>query len=192
MFCLCQKLGSAGGTGEFNSGSMLLTIFTENREACVEICNFALFSIFNTAFYLNPHLLPVAYTHSDVSSLGTRRQMRFRHSCQLENRGVDKKITANTPMQRRVLGPVKKVYGCRLARFCVCSQNQGQQVGPLFEKTSVTGTIRARHLVHLGGSDSAPGAVANTTSRARSYIKKKKKGPFRVRRRVRTRALQRC
>jgi hypothetical protein len=151
-----------------------------------------IFSLFDKAFYLNCHLLPVAYPPNVLSNPGDRRQMSVRHSCALENREVDEKITANIPMQRRVVGPVKKVYGCRLARFCVCSQNQGQQVGPAFEKTSVTGTIRARGLVHLGACDSVPGAVANTASRAKSYMKKKKKGGFHVRRRVRTRALQRC
>jgi hypothetical protein len=134
----------------------------------------------------------VKYNHNLLSNPGDHRQMSVRHSCALENREVDEKITANRPMQPRVLGPVKKVYGCRLARFCVCSQNQGQQVGPLFEKTSITGTIRARGLVHLSACDSVPGAVANTASRARSYIKKKKKGPFRVRRRVRTLVLWHC
>jgi hypothetical protein len=183
-----QQLGNALETELLGSEVTISTIVTENIEPRVKVHQNMIFSIFDKAFYLNCHLLPVAYPPNVLSNPGDRRQMSVRHSCALENREVDEKITANIPMQRRVVGPVKKVYGCRLARFCVCSQNQGQQVGPAFEKTSVTGTIRARGLVHLGACDSVPGAVANTASRAKSYMKKKKKGGFHVRRRVRTRA----
>jgi hypothetical protein len=48
----------------------------------------------------------------------------------------------------------------------------------VFEKTRVAGHHTTRRLMHIGPHDSVPGAVANTAPRARSRLKKKKKGVF--------------
>jgi hypothetical protein len=169
-----------------------LTIIIENRDVCINIRKNTVFSIFNTQCYLNPHLLPVTYPHNVLSNPGTHRQMRFRHSCLLENVKVSNKMVANRPMQRRVLGPVKKVCRCHSPRFCGRSQNERRQVGPVSEKISVAGTPTSRRLMHLGAYDSIPGVVANTAPRATSDFRKKKKGTFRVCRRVRARAFWHC
>jgi hypothetical protein len=99
-------------------------ITIKNREPRVKVGQNTMFSVCDKAFYLNRRLWPVAYPHKVLPNPGSRRQMSVRHSHALENFQVDKKIVANRQAQQRVLGPVKKARGCRLVRFCVCSQNE--------------------------------------------------------------------
>jgi hypothetical protein len=155
-------------------------IITKSRKASIKICKIAMFSIFNTAHYLNSLLLSVAYPHNVLSHPGSRRQMRVCCSCALEKCEVDKKTAANRPVQRRDLGPVKKVCGCSLVRFCAFGQNEARQVGLVFEKMSDANAHTARRLMHLGGCNSVPSVVANTALRTAFYLEREKKGRFRV------------
>jgi hypothetical protein len=90
---------------------MTLMITIKNREPRVKVGQNTMFSVCDKAFYLNRRLWPVAYPHNVLPNPGSRRQMRLRHSCALENREVDKKTAAGRQAQQTVLGPVKKARG---------------------------------------------------------------------------------
>ena len=159
-------------------------IITKNREACAKICKIAMFSVSNTAYYLNSRLLSTTYPHKVLPNPGSRRQMRVRHSCALENCEVEKKTVANRPTQQEEHSPVKKVCGCGLVRFCAFGQNETRQVGLVFEKMSDANTHTARRLMHIDGHSNVSSVVANTALRTASYLEREKKGHFRVCRRV--------